>query len=281
MPTKIPREQEQQQLEQLEFEIQYHETMESTTYQHQSSPIKKQSLPTVEPKLPKKRGPKKKQMTPSRVARFKVRRIKANGRERERMKGLNEQLECLRQTIPCFALSQKLSKIETLRLAKNYIEALTQMVSSNQIPDNECFAELLCRGLSPNTVNIVAATLSINPRVLQNNNNDNHCQAFPPDLTTYDNTYVLSSMHPRVKNPLEFINLKKTSNESGDDSGIYRSNSFDYGSSYCGDSSTECISPITTLPEHSQATMPATHFYSNEQQCMLTDNPFYYYPTHY
>ncbi|CAF4415382.1 unnamed protein product, partial [Rotaria magnacalcarata] len=72
------------------------------------------------------------------------------------------------------------------------------MVSSNQIPDNECFAELLCRGLSPNTVNIVAATLSINPRVLQNNNNDNHCQAFPPDLTTYDNTYVLSSMHPRV-----------------------------------------------------------------------------------
>ncbi len=43
-------------------------------------------------RVPKKRGPKKKQMTPSRVARFKLRRIKANARERSRMHGLNEAL---------------------------------------------------------------------------------------------------------------------------------------------------------------------------------------------
>ena len=42
---------------------------------------KKKSIPIADVKIPKKRGPKKKQMTPARVARFKVRRIKANGRE--------------------------------------------------------------------------------------------------------------------------------------------------------------------------------------------------------
>jgi hypothetical protein len=262
MPKKIPQEEEQRQLKQLEFEIQYHETVEimKGTPNHQSSTIK-QSL--IEPKIPKKRGPKKKQMTPSRVARFKVRRIKANGRERERMKDLNQQLERLRETIPCFALSQKLSKIETLRLAKNYIQALTQMISSNQIPDNAHFAQLLCQGLSPNTMNLVAATLSLNPRILQQND------------TTLDETYMLSSIHPRVQNPLEFINLKKLNltSESEDDTGIYSSNSLDYG-----DNSMDDINPMT-LAEHIQPL--STNYYSNEQQFLHPDHSFYYYPRHY
>jgi hypothetical protein len=269
MPTKIPQEEEQRQLKQLQLEIQYHETVEHTTTHHHQKPFPTQP----EPKIPKKRGPKKKQMTPSRVARFKVRRIKANGRERDRMKGLNEELERLRETIPCFSLSQKLSKIETLRLAKNYIEALSQMVSNNQIPDNTQFAQLLCQGLSPNTMNLVAATLSLNPRSLQQND----------DIMPLDDTYMLSSIHPRVNNPLEFINLKKLiqtnlTSESEDDTGIYSSNSLDHGSSYCGDSSTEEITPMI-LPEHSQSY--STNFYSNEQQFMLPDHSFYYYPTHY
>ncbi|CAF5004428.1 unnamed protein product [Rotaria sp. Silwood1] len=280
MPTKIPQDEEQRQLKQLELEIQYHENVEyikeNTT--NQLSTIQKSLILTCEQtKIPKKRGPKKKQMTPSRIARFKVRRIKANGRERERMKDLNEQLECLRQTIPCFSLSQKLSKIETLRLAKNYIEALTQMISTNQIPDNVHFAELLCQGLSSNTMNLVAATLSLNPRILQQNTNNDSTNM----MMTLDDTYMLSSIHPRVKNPLEFINLKKLTktniiiSESEDDTKTKHSNSFDYGSSsYCGDSSIEDISSII-LPEHS------TNFYSHEQQFMFTDNSFYYYPTHY
>jgi hypothetical protein len=260
MPTKIPQEEEQRQLQQLEREIQYHETVEHITTHH---------LPITEPKVPKKRGPKKKQMTPSRVARFRVRRIKANGRERERMKGLNEQLEVLRETIPCFALSQKLSKIETLRLAKNYIEALSQMISTNQIPDNIQFAQLLCKGLSSNTMNLVAATLSLNPRLLQQNEEN-----YSTDMMTLDDTYMLSPIHPRVNNPLEFINLKKMTqtnltSESEDDTGIYSSNSLDHG-----DSSTDDIQPMI-CHEYSQS------FYSNEQQFMLPDPSFYYYPTHY
>ena len=100
MPTKIPRDEEQRQLKQLEMEIKYHENIENIkdNNHHYSTPIltNKKPVPIADVKIPKKRGPKKKQMTPARVARFKVRRIKANGRERDRMKGLNEQLEVLR-----------------------------------------------------------------------------------------------------------------------------------------------------------------------------------------
>ncbi|CAF1290920.1 unnamed protein product [Adineta steineri] len=272
MPTKIPQEEEQRRLKQLELEIQYHEHTEvikENTY-HQCPTIKKTS---TEPKIPKKRGPKRKQMTPSRVARFKVRRIKANGRERERMKGLNEQLEVLRETIPCFSLAQKLSKIETLRLAKNYIEALSQMISSNQIPDNEQFAQLLCQGLSPNTMNLVAATLSLNPRIIQQNDSTSSSNIIP-----LDQTYMLSSIHPRVQNPLEFINLKKmnSTSESEDDVGIY---SFDHGSSYSGDnSSIDDINPMI-VPEHTQS--QSRNVYSNEQQYIYPDHSLYYYPRYY
>ncbi|CAF0987133.1 unnamed protein product, partial [Didymodactylos carnosus] len=263
MPTKIPKDEEQRLLKKLEQEIQLYEKMDtggkensemithtkySPTY-HQplpqqnlkrpkksfiSSPIIINDQKSIQQaqKIPKKRGPKKKQMTPARVARFKIRRLKANGRERDRMKGLNEQLEILRDTIPCFSLSQKLSKIETLRLAKNYIEALSEMVSSGQISDNAHFAQLLCRGLSQNTINLVAATLCLNPRLLNNQNSfDNtiqqsynpyyptnndyyHHQNNNSTLYTNDESYMLSSIHPRVRNPLEFINLKKNKTSS-------------------------------------------------------------------
>lgn len=318
MPTKIPREEEQRRLKQLEQEIKYYETSESVKENnHQSVNIvpaiivQKKPTAMVEVKIPKKRGPKKKQMTPARVARFKVRRIKANGRERDRMKGLNEQLEVLRDTIPCFSLSQKLSKIETLRLAKNYIEALGEMIQSDQMPDNTHFAQLLCKGLSPNTMNLVAATLCLNPRVLQQQQQQAHSHGdiYPSNMMSMDETYILSSMHPRVRNPLEFINLKKgsdcrssTSNphhmtsESEDDVMLCSSSSFDQTSSYGNDatnSSLEDISPNrhVTLPPPSQA-FPH-EFYPEEQHFILNNQQFYppailpaphhhfYYPTHF
>ena len=51
-------------------------------------------------------------MTPSRVARFKVRRIKANGRERERMKGLNEQLEVFVKQFLVFPYHKNYQKLK-------------------------------------------------------------------------------------------------------------------------------------------------------------------------
>ncbi|CAL9689863.1 unnamed protein product [Knipowitschia caucasica] len=113
---------------------------------------------------PKRRGPKKKKLTKARMQRFKVRRMKANARERNRMHGLNDALESLRKVVPCYSKTQKLSKIETLRLAKNYIWALSEILRSGKAPDLMSFVHALCKGLSQPTTNLVAGCLQLNPR---------------------------------------------------------------------------------------------------------------------
>ena len=191
MPTKIPNEIVERRIRMLEQEINVYERFETEnkkTYEpavtKASSQDKKSSLKARKvgneltngikfelpdeqvPKVPKKRGPKKKQMTPARVAKFKLRRIKANARERSRMHGLNEALEVLREAMPSFNMVQKLSKIETLRLAFNYIGALSDILTENCVTDNKTFAEKLCTGLSQNTMNLIANALEVNPRTM-------------------------------------------------------------------------------------------------------------------
>ncbi|XP_078496571.1 neurogenin-3 [Lissotriton helveticus] len=56
----------------------------------------------------------------------KHRRVKANDRERNRMHNLNSALDALRGVLPALPDDAKLTKIETLRLAHNYIWALTE-----------------------------------------------------------------------------------------------------------------------------------------------------------
>lgn len=119
-----------------------------------------------EEKTPKKRGPKKKKMTKARVQKLRQRRVKANARERNRMHGLNDALDILRKHVPCYSKTQKLSKIETLRLARNYICALSDILKSGVKPDSVAFAKALSKGLSQNTMNMVAGSLQLNPRTL-------------------------------------------------------------------------------------------------------------------
>ncbi|KAH3871702.1 hypothetical protein DPMN_034913 [Dreissena polymorpha] len=57
-----------------------------------------------------------------------MRRIESNERERQRMHSINDAFEGLRTVIPHINMGRKLSKIETLMLAKNYIKALTNVV---------------------------------------------------------------------------------------------------------------------------------------------------------
>ncbi|XP_071954760.1 uncharacterized protein [Antedon mediterranea] len=57
-----------------------------------------------------------------------TRRLESNERERQRMHSLNDAFQCLRNVIPHVHCQRKLSKIETLTLAKNYIDALTNTV---------------------------------------------------------------------------------------------------------------------------------------------------------
>ena len=54
------------------------------------------------------------------------RRMKANDRERHRMHNLNSALNALRSILPALPEDAKLTKIETLRFAHNYIWALTE-----------------------------------------------------------------------------------------------------------------------------------------------------------
>ncbi|KAJ7324250.1 hypothetical protein JRQ81_017270 [Phrynocephalus forsythii] len=54
------------------------------------------------------------------------RRTKANDRERNRMHNLNSALDALRGVLPTFPDDPKLTKIETLRFAHNYIWALAE-----------------------------------------------------------------------------------------------------------------------------------------------------------
>ncbi len=57
-----------------------------------------------------------------------LRRLESNERERQRMHSLNDAFQELREVIPHVDIGRKLSKIETLALAKNYIKALTNVI---------------------------------------------------------------------------------------------------------------------------------------------------------
>ncbi|XP_012860867.1 class A basic helix-loop-helix protein 15 [Echinops telfairi] len=55
-------------------------------------------------------------------------RLESNERERQRMHKLNNAFQALREVIPHVRADKKLSKIETLTLAKNYIKSLTATI---------------------------------------------------------------------------------------------------------------------------------------------------------
>ncbi|XP_044289639.1 class A basic helix-loop-helix protein 15 [Varanus komodoensis] len=57
-----------------------------------------------------------------------LRRLESNERERQRMHKLNNAFQALREVIPHVRAENKLSKIETLTLAKNYIKSLTSTI---------------------------------------------------------------------------------------------------------------------------------------------------------
>lgn len=68
------------------------------------------------------------------------RRLESNEWERQRMHKLNNAFQALREVIPHVRADKKLSKIETLTLAKNYIKSLTATIltmSSSRLPGLE------------------------------------------------------------------------------------------------------------------------------------------------
>lgn len=73
------------------------------------------------------RGTRSRPKSPTLLLKLKkTRRMKANDRERNRMHSLNEALEKLRLILPIATDENKLTKIETLRFARNYIWTLSE-----------------------------------------------------------------------------------------------------------------------------------------------------------
>ncbi|ESO84162.1 hypothetical protein LOTGIDRAFT_79697, partial [Lottia gigantea] len=55
-----------------------------------------------------------------------------NERERNRVKQVNNGFEILREHVPCIKKNKKLSKVETLRRAVEYIKLLQQMLQEDE-----------------------------------------------------------------------------------------------------------------------------------------------------
>lgn len=104
------------------------------------------------------------------------RRCKANQRERNRMHSLNAALDRLRTRMPLpqsvgsydsRRTLQKLSKIETLRMALNYICLLKNILQNERkVTTEEMVAELSVK-ISTVTSNLLRSRLHIDPLVLQ------------------------------------------------------------------------------------------------------------------
>ncbi|XP_027883184.1 class A basic helix-loop-helix protein 15 isoform X1 [Xiphophorus couchianus] len=73
-------------------------------------------------------GGRRRRMYGSSTKERSIRRLESNERERQRMHKLNNAFQALREAIPHVKMDKKLSKIETLTLAKNYIKALTTII---------------------------------------------------------------------------------------------------------------------------------------------------------
>ena len=88
----------------------------------------------------RKKGGRKKNLRPPSPLILKQRREAANARERKRMNGLNDAFERLRDVVPNMTTEQKLSKIETLRMAQAHIKALAGLLAEdiNNDGDNSC-----------------------------------------------------------------------------------------------------------------------------------------------
>jgi hypothetical protein len=71
--------------------------------------------------------------------------------------------------MPISSKTVKLSKIETLRLAKNYIGVLSTIVANDELLGSSQLAKSLSSGLSQGTSNLISGFLHLNPRTLLSN----------------------------------------------------------------------------------------------------------------
>ncbi|XP_039631127.1 neurogenin-1 [Polypterus senegalus] len=113
-----------------------------------SSPAEVQDQAIADPQEKKRRRSRCKNDATQQVIK-RNRRVKANDRERNRMHNLNDALDELRRVLPAFPDDTKLTKIETLRFAHNYIWALSETIRlADQCLDKQRETSMVLSGLN-------------------------------------------------------------------------------------------------------------------------------------
>ena len=161
---------------------------------------------TLNADLKKKEGPVKKRkynksrtrvISPEVLKKVKkTRRLKANDRERNRMHNLNEALDSLRCVLPSQTEEAKLTKIETLRFAHNYIWALSETVKLLDRDDSNPTESMghtsssdarLLNAMSQNSLQQLLGTATMKTE------NDNNCSMWTSNWNTQHNGYMYSA----------------------------------------------------------------------------------------
>ncbi|CAL2048475.1 unnamed protein product [Caenorhabditis brenneri] len=172
-------------------------------------------------------------------------KVKHAIRERTRMHTIGEALDTLRDNIPITTKQHKLSKIETLRLARNYIEALQRMIQTNEQPTPLQYVYTLANGLSPTTTNMLADMCQVNPGLLTQTSQLHmssdffspsqhalhfHSSSHPQPDSTTSCSFPISSRSP----PQHYYSLnqphaphRETITEWSEHHHMYKSNNFD------------------------------------------------------
>ncbi|KAF1758935.1 hypothetical protein GCK72_015395 [Caenorhabditis remanei] len=154
-----------------------------------------ESPPAAAPVKREKRRYRCRKRSPATIERAKtVRRDKANARERRRMNSLNDALETLREILPAMPDEPKMTKIETLRKAQEYIATLSFQLSGGSPTSSTCSSNQCCETGSCGMCSSMSVSLQSTPF---------QSPCFPPPSTVIPHQLQYPSMG--YSNPQQYF----------------------------------------------------------------------------
>nr|QNN94680.1 neurogenin transcription factor [Malacoceros fuliginosus] len=186
----------------------------------------------------------------------KVRRVKANDRERNRMHSLNDALDGLRVVLPTVPEEAKLTKIETLRMAHNYIWALSQTLKDCEFED-----KLRKQGHLPN----ISCPSSTETRTVYQGNTNTPLATFTPISPTSSTTSSSSSSRNLNLNQQQQLHLPSGAVPAMPNANQMLSNfMFEHQNNMVNQNS--CVSPTPSNQDYHWQNTQALHHQQQQQQ---------------
>ena len=119
-----------------------------------------------------------------------------NARERNRVKQVNSGFDHLRSHIPSAAKHKKMSKVDTLRHAVEYIESLTKMLNSSEESSNPCVVS---------TSSTEKTNIRTTSRASSENSESKSIKSFTPSIDSeeiFDSTKIQPKHEPKFEESL-------------------------------------------------------------------------------